>query len=124
MSINSPFLPSDHSSELLVQFLADLLRATLDHHDHAAFQRALQSYCDTLRPWLEPSDSPPNPRAIFSLLAGCTFDETGDNVAVVLSQKPKHSFAPGCAAIKSVMLPDSTPRMPGRTDCKESGVEA
>ena len=92
MSINSPSLSSDHPSDLVVQFLADLMRATLDHHDHAAFQRALQSYCDNLRPWLEPSDSPPNPRAIFSLLEGCTFDETGDNVAVVLSPEVEAFF--------------------------------
>jgi hypothetical protein len=92
MSLNSPSLSSEHPSDLVVQFLADLMRATLDHHNHAAFQRALQAYCDTLRPWLEPSDSPPNPRAIFSLLEGCTFDETGDTVAVVLSPEAEAVF--------------------------------
>jgi hypothetical protein len=92
MSIDSPSLSSDPPSDLVMQFLADLMRATLDHHDHAAFQRALQSYCDHLRPWLEPSDGPPNPRALFSLLESCTFDETGDNVAIVLSPEAEAFF--------------------------------
>jgi hypothetical protein len=92
MSINSPSLSSEHPSDLVVQFLADLMRATLDHHDHAAFQRALQSYCDNLHPWLEPSDSPPNPRAIFSLLEGCAFDESGEHLTVVLAPEAQALF--------------------------------
>ena len=92
MSLNSPSLSSEHPSDLVVQFLADLMRATLDHHDHAAFQRALQSYCDNLRPWLTPSDGPPNPRAIFSLLEGCTFDESGEHITVVLSPEAETLF--------------------------------
>jgi hypothetical protein len=92
MSTHTPSLLSDHYTEQVVQFLADLLQATIGHQDQAAFQQALQTYCDNLRPWLEPSDGPPNPRAIFSLLEGCTFDEIGDNVTVVLSPEAEALF--------------------------------
>src|SRR5690242_2194557 len=30
----------------------------------------------SLQPWLEPGDGPPSPRAVFTLLENCTFDET------------------------------------------------
>jgi hypothetical protein len=92
MSINSPSLSSDPPSDLVVQFLADLMRATIDHHDQAAFQRALQSYCDNLHPWLEPSDGPPNPRTIFSLLESCAFDESGEHITVVLAPEAEALF--------------------------------
>jgi hypothetical protein len=77
---------------LVVQFLADLMRATLDHQDQAAFQRALQSYCDNLHPWLEPLDGPPNPRALFSLLERCAFDEAGEHITIVLSPEAEALF--------------------------------
>jgi hypothetical protein len=85
MSLNSSSLPPDHCSDLVVQLLADLLRATLAHHDHAAFHHALQSYCENLRPWRTPSDGPPAPCTLFSLLESCTLDESGDHITVVLS---------------------------------------
>ena len=92
MSINSPSLPSEHHSDLIVQFLADLMRATLDHHDHAASHHALQSYCDHLRPWLAPSDGPPNPRTLFSLVESCAFDESGEHSTVVLTPEAEALF--------------------------------
>ena len=92
MSTHTPSLLSDHRTEQVVQFLAELMRTTMEHQAQAAFQQALQTYCDSLRPWLEPRDGPPNPRAIFSLLEGCTFDETGDNVTVVLSPEAEALF--------------------------------
>jgi glucan biosynthesis protein len=81
----TPSLPPNHRTELGVQFLAELMQATMEHQDQSAFQQAQQTYCENLRPWLEPSDGPPNPRAIFSLLEVCTFDETRDNVTMELS---------------------------------------
>jgi hypothetical protein len=68
------------------------MQATIKHQDQSAFQQALQSYCDNLRPWLEPTDGPPNPRAIFSLLENCSFDETGEQVTVVLSPEAEAFF--------------------------------
>jgi hypothetical protein len=82
MSINTPSLPSDHRTELVVQFLAELMQATVNHQDQSAFQQALQTYCDSLRPWSEPSDGPPNPRAFFSLLENCEFDEAGEHISL------------------------------------------
>ena len=82
--------PSPH--DLIVQFLADIMRSTVDAASPTAFQQALQTYCDSLRPWLEPKDSPLQPREVFSLLEHCTFDETGENVAVVLSPEAEALF--------------------------------
>jgi hypothetical protein len=92
MSIFRPSLHPNHQIEQIVQFLAELMQATMEHQDQSAFQQALQTYCDNLRPWLEPTDGPPNPRSIFSLLEDCTFDETGDNVTVVLSPEAEALF--------------------------------
>jgi hypothetical protein len=68
------------------------MRSTVNAASPAAFQQALQTYCDGLRPWLEPQDSPLQPRVVFSLLEHCTFDETEENVAVVLSPEAEALF--------------------------------
>jgi hypothetical protein len=78
--------------ELVIHFLADLLRVTVDIKDPKAFQAALQTFCDNLCPWLERNDSPPNPRAVFSLLEDCTFDATGEHMTVVLSPEAEAFF--------------------------------
>jgi hypothetical protein len=92
MSTHTPSLRPNHRTEQVVQFLAELRQSTMEYQTKAAFQQALQTYCDNLRPWLEPRDSPPNPRAIFSLLEDYTVDETGDNVTVVLSLEAEALF--------------------------------
>lgn len=92
MSIHTPALSSHHRTELVVQFFAELMQATMEIQDQVAFQQALQTYCDTLRPWLAPSDGPLNPRPIFSLLEGCTFDETSEQITVVLSPEAEALF--------------------------------
>jgi hypothetical protein len=92
MSIHTPSLHPNPHTEQLVQFLADLMQATMEHQDQSAFQQALQTYCDNLRPWLEPTDGPPNPRAIFSLLESCAFDKSGENITVVLSPEAEALF--------------------------------
>ena len=53
MSTHMPSLHPDHRTEQVVQFLTELMQATMEHQDQAAFQQALQTYCDSLRPWLE-----------------------------------------------------------------------
>ena len=78
--------------DLIVRFLADLRQVTGNPPDQADFQAALQPYCDSLPPWLEPGDGPSNPRAVFTLLANCTFDETGDNITVLLSPEAEALF--------------------------------
>ena len=92
MSILRPSHHPNHQTEQIVQFLAELMQATMEHQDQSAFQQALQTYCDNLRPWLEPTDGPPKPHSLFSLLDDCTFDVTGDNVIVVLSSKAEALF--------------------------------
>lgn len=71
--------------ELVVQFLAELFQQTGAPAQQEHFQAALQTYCDSLRPWLEPQDGPSQLRAVFSVLEEYTMDATGDHVTVVLS---------------------------------------
>ena len=78
--------------ELIVRFLAELMQITGSPEKQEDFQAALQSYCDSLQPWLDPSDGPSNPRAVFSLLEQCSFDETGENITVVLSPEAEALF--------------------------------
>jgi hypothetical protein len=78
-------LSKEQHRDLVVRFLAELLQMTRTPNDQDAFQRSLQGVINGLQPWLEPNDCPPNPCPAFSLLEDCTFDETGENVTVVLS---------------------------------------
>ena len=78
--------------DLVVRFLAELMQITGCPSNQEAFQAGLQKYCDDLRHWMEPSDGPPNPRAVFSLLEDFSFDATGEEVAVVLSPEAEALF--------------------------------
>ena len=78
--------------ELIIEFLAELMRATANVENKDTFQQVLQTYCDGLLPWLEPRDYPPNPRAVFSLLDNCTIDAMGENITVVLSPEAEAFF--------------------------------
>jgi len=53
----------------------------------AAFQCAVQAYCDGLRPWVLPSDIPSTPRASFSLFAAYQAGDGADAFAVELSSE-------------------------------------
>jgi len=77
---------------LMVRFLADLMEVTGDPKNQDDFQVSLQTYCDSLQPWREPGDGPPNPRAAFSLLENCTFDETGEYITVEFSPEAEALF--------------------------------
>ena len=78
--------------DLVVRFLAELMQITGPPDNQEAFQAALQKYCDDLRPWLESIDCPFYPRAAFSLLEDCGFDESGENISVVLSPEAEAFF--------------------------------
>jgi hypothetical protein len=78
--------------ELIIHFLADIMRATIESKTPEAFQSALQAYCDDLCPWVEFRDCPSNPRAVFSLLENCTYDATGEHMTVVLSPEAEAFF--------------------------------
>src|ERR1041384_6094681 len=84
--------PEKHHHELVVQFLAELLKRTEKTTQQERFQAALQAYCDSLRPWLEPSDGPLQPRPVFSLVEEYKMDETGDNVTIVFSPEGEAFF--------------------------------
>jgi hypothetical protein len=78
--------------EYVVLFLAELMQVTGPPEKQEEFLAALQAYCDSLLPWLEPSDCPANPRDVFSLLEECAFDTTEENVVVVLSPEAEAIF--------------------------------
>lgn len=78
--------------DLVVRFLAELMQVTGTPENQDDFQAALQRYCDSLQPWREPSDGPPNPRAVFSLLEDCTFDKAGENITIILSPEAEALF--------------------------------
>ena len=78
--------------ELIVQFLAELFQHTGLSTEQKHFHAALQAYCDSLRPWLEPHDGPSQPRAVFSVLEEYTVDATGENITVVLSPEGEALF--------------------------------
>ncbi len=78
--------------ECVVMFLAELMQATGPPDKQEYFQSALQTYCDSLRPWSEPSDCSSNPREAFSLLEEGAFDATGENITVVLSSEAEAFF--------------------------------
>src|SRR5215203_3087232 len=90
--LNKASLPQENYSELVVQFLADLMRATAEVSNPDAFRQALQTYCHGLKPWLDPSDGPPQPRAVFSLLEHSEFDESGEQISVILSPEAEALF--------------------------------
>jgi hypothetical protein len=85
MSLNTPDLPAELYQDLVIQFLAELMVATRDEPTQEAFQRATQTYCDSLRPWLEPGDCPTPARAVFPLLEDYTYHADPDHIAVRFS---------------------------------------
>jgi hypothetical protein len=78
--------------EYVMRFLAELMQVTGMPERQDDFQAALQSYCDHLKPWLEPGDGPSTPRAVFPLLEHCEFDDKGEQISVVLSPEAEALF--------------------------------
>ena len=75
-----------------MHFLAEIMRATGNPRDQDVFQQLLQTFVDGLRPWLELQDGPTTPRALFTLFEQCAFDETNDNITIVLSAEAEALF--------------------------------
>jgi hypothetical protein len=93
--VTSPANPNKSAAsrnDLIVQFLADIMRATGTPDDQDVFQQSLQAYVDGLRPWLEPQDGPATPRALFTLIEKCTFGDDDDTISVVLSSEAEALF--------------------------------
>jgi hypothetical protein len=86
-----PFSEERHR-ELVMHFLAKIMRATGTPKNQEVFQQSLQRYVNGLRPWLEPGDGPATPRALFTLFEQSAFDETNDNITVVLSPEADALF--------------------------------
>lgn len=79
-------------NQLIVQFLADIMRATGSPEDQEAFRQSLQTYVNGLQPWLEPQDGPTTPRALFTLIEKCAFNDADDTVIVQLSPEAEALF--------------------------------
>ena len=86
-----PFSTERHR-ELVMHFIAEIMRATGTPKDQDVFQQSLQRFVDELRPWLAPGDGPATPRALFTLFEQCAFDETNENITVVLSPEAEALF--------------------------------
>jgi len=88
----SPHIRDEIRRGLIVRFMAELLAITGNLKDQDAFQSSLQTFVNELQPWLDPSDGPPNPRGVFSLLEDFSFDATGEEISVVLSPEAEALF--------------------------------
>jgi hypothetical protein len=76
--------------DLFLQFLAEVMAATTSSGQ--ALPRALQAYLEDLRPWVQPEDAPPNPRAVFPLFAEYALNEETDVITVRLSPEGEAFF--------------------------------
>jgi hypothetical protein len=67
-------------AKLVLHFLADLLKISLDAPTPEAFADRTRAYFDALRLWLDPADCPAPPRDQFTVLdyAAVPEDEAGD----------------------------------------------
>jgi hypothetical protein len=79
-------------SDLVLEFMAELMTVTHGATTDTAFQRALQGYVEELRPWLNEQDAPRTPRPVFSLFTSCEVTEDGETVNVVLSPEGEAVF--------------------------------
>lgn len=79
-------------SDLVLEFMAELMTVTQGATTDTAFQRALQGYVEELRPWLTEQDAPSTPRPAFSLFTSCEVTEHGETVNVMLSPEGEAVF--------------------------------
>jgi hypothetical protein len=79
-------------SELMLEFMAELMTVTQGATTDTALQRALQDYVEELRPWLNAQDAPSTPRPAFSLFTSCEMTEGGEMINVVLSPEGEAVF--------------------------------
>lgn len=79
-------------SDLVLEFMAELMTVTQGATTDIAFQRALQCYVEELRPWLNEQNAPSTPRPVFSLFTSCEVTEDGETVNVVLSPEGEAVF--------------------------------
>ena len=81
--------------ELAVEFVAEIMQVTYGADTTAAFQQALQTYVDELRPWLCERDVPETVRSTFSLLMPVT--NRSKPMTCACSSRPKgtHFFMRG-----------------------------
>jgi hypothetical protein len=74
-----PSPPADSlEAALVLRFVAEVMKRTLDAPTPEAFAQGVQAYCDELRPWLDPEDYPLSSQEQFTLLDYCEIDEAED----------------------------------------------
>jgi hypothetical protein len=88
--MDNPF-PSLYRDQVL-QFLAELLNATDMAATSEAFQRAVQRFCDDLRPWVLETDARRFPHAVFSLVTDYSLDEEKDGISIRLTPEGEVFF--------------------------------
>jgi hypothetical protein len=71
--------------ELAFEFVAELMQVTDGTDTAAAFQQALQTYVNELRPWLRERDVPETVRSTFSLFDACEESAQTDDLRIQFS---------------------------------------
>lgn len=83
-----------HRHALVVQFIGDVLKRTIDCPTVVAHQQALQAFLDELAPWVTPADLPPRRRQSFTLFdhLSCAPHGEDEDVWVALSPEGQAFF--------------------------------
>jgi len=55
-------------NDLAIQFVGELFKCTIDAPTEEAHREALQAFCNSLFPWVDPADVPHPPHAVLTLL--------------------------------------------------------
>jgi hypothetical protein len=74
---------------LVIHFVGDVLKQTMDAPTDVAYQQALQRFLTDLSPWVVPTEVPTLLGPAFTIFEACEFtptaDGTDENISVVLS---------------------------------------
>jgi hypothetical protein len=81
--------PTPPTHTLVVYFVGDVLKQTMDAPTAVAYQQALQRFLTDLSPWVLPEELPTLLGPAFPIFDACEFtptaDGTDESVSVVLS---------------------------------------
>ena len=68
----------EQENELRVQFIADVLQASIDAPTPAAQDQAVHAYLQSLQPWVQVAESAEPPRPAFTLFEHVEFTAQGE----------------------------------------------
>ena len=79
------------AAPLICRFMAELLGGAMDMTDEVAYQRELQSFIDTLEPWMHPGDCP-DPCPEFTVFSRIEVDDYTETISVVFTPEGRALF--------------------------------